>query len=178
VTGILPLFLVAIPAGIVGIVQTGRRPERGRGMAITGLVLGSLWAVFVALGLVALLVEGGLSPAALGSVADAGSTTVGACVADATTAPCSGAHDEEVYAVVRIDDGSWPGEDDVDTQADDACYDAFEPYVGETYDDSDFDYGFYAPDESEWAAGERQAVCVILPYEDDELVGSVRNSGR
>ena len=37
-----PLCLLAIPFGIVGIVNTGKPGTKGRGMAIAGLVIGAV----------------------------------------------------------------------------------------------------------------------------------------
>lgn len=177
VTGILPLFLVAIPAGIVGIVQTGRRPERGRGMAITGLVLGSLWAVVLVVVMVAGLTSSTIGR--LGTVSEAGSTKIGTCLRNQLETTCDTPHDEEVYAVEYLGTTGWPGGSEVADRADDACYEAFEAYVGTSYEDSDFDYGYYAPSRTEWQRGEHRAVCMVLPAPwHDTTEGSARNSER
>jgi hypothetical protein len=62
--------------------------------------------------------------------------------------------------------------------ADEACYDAFEPYVGSSWEWSDLDYGYFLPDQGEWTAGEHRVVCVVLPGTEDALHGSVQGSGR
>lgn len=184
VTGVFALVPVAITCGIVALVQIRKRHERGTGLAISGIVLGGVWAVA---GIVALVV---LASTALGgfegTVRQAGSTTPGTCLdrADDSTGvarvvPCSEPHDGEVYAVVQLPESPWPGEGDLDDAAMDGCQDRYEPYLGRGYYSSDFDYGWFAPDAAEWAAGERRVVCVVLPMWPDDLPGrSVKGSGR
>lgn len=182
VTGLLALVPVAVPAGIVGLVQTGRRRQAGRGLAVGGLVAAGLWTVALA---TALALFADSWDGRLGPVASAGSTSEQQCLASPqgqassrwTTADCAQPHDGEVYLVAPLGDGAWPGQDTVDTRADDACYDAFHPYVGRSYLTSAYDYGFFGPDADEWSAGERRVVCVVLPYDDDVLREPVRGSG-
>jgi hypothetical protein len=40
------------------------------------------------------------------------------------------------------------------------------------------DYGFFAPEQGEWAAGERRVFCAVVPWFDDSLHGSVYHSHR
>jgi hypothetical protein len=182
VCGIFGLFPVAIGAGITALVQISRRHERGSGQAIVGLVLGGLWmlglATFVAFGL------GGAFDYREGSVSRVGVTSVGSCVrlpaggGPGTPVDCASAHDVEVFGVQPLgNDDDWPGEDAVDDEAYDFCDDGFKPYVGEGYLSSDYDYGYYTPDEREWRAGEHRVVCVILPgFGEDSMRGSARKS--
>lgn len=182
VTGLLALVPIAVGAGIAGLVQTSGGRQSGRGLAVGGLVAAGLWTVAIAV-TVALLA--GSQDARLGPVAWAGSTTVEQCLAAPrdeasstwTTADCAAPHDGEVYLVALLGDVDWPGQDAVDARADDACYSAFEPYVGRDYVSSAYDYGWFGPDAVEWSAGQRHAVCVVLPYDDDVLQGPVRGSG-
>jgi hypothetical protein len=71
----------------------------------------------------------------------------------------------------------WPGESDVAYAADTLCEEAFEGYVGTSYDDSELDFEFYAPTEGEWSAGKHQVVCVITAP-DTILDESVKGTGR
>ncbi|AUY49990.1 DUF4190 domain-containing protein [Streptomyces sp. CB01881] len=58
ITGLLCMWPLAIAFGIVALVQIHKRNERGRGMAVTGLVFGSLGALAVLFGVIAVLVTG------------------------------------------------------------------------------------------------------------------------
>lgn len=183
VTGIVALFPIAVVAGIVALVQIRRREQRGTGLAIAGIVLGGLWALFVMLAVIG-FVLGGASPGSLGRVANAGSTTIGSCLEEpakhsslAAVTDCSGPHGAEVFKVTALDGSSWPGYDEVDSLADDLCYDSFDDYVGGSYDSSSYDYAWFAPDDAEWRSGERRVVCVVVPYDQDKLNGSVRGTG-
>lgn len=183
VTGILALFPVAIGAGVTALVQISRRPQGGKGMAIAGLVLGSVWTVLLSLAVIGFLLESGGS-GELGRVAHAGSDRVGACLLEpssdgsvGTPTDCEKGHDAEIYLVKGLgEQQAWPGYDAVKKQAERACKVSFDDYVGESVDSSDFDYGFFFPDEAEWRDGEHRVICVVLPYIDDQLTGSVKDS--
>ncbi len=187
VCGVLPLFPVAIPAGIAGIRQSSRRRERGQGLAIAGLVLGCIWAAVFGLGaLGAALSSTGVPPGSaggLGNVSSVASTTVGSCLSvngDGTTTPvdCSGSHDEEVFDVTTpLGTGAWPGSKGLESGADGECSWSFDAYVGSPADGSEYSYGYYAPDRAEWARGEHRVVCVVLPADGDSLIGSAKGAG-
>jgi hypothetical protein len=185
VTGIFALVPVAIGAGITALVQIHARRQTGLGMAIGGLVMAVLWTV-VGIGVaIAFLIGQSATYGALGRVADAGSTSVGSCLGEpgsedsqATEIECAEEHAAEIYLVEALGEGAWPGYEGVDVSADEACYDAFEPYVGSSWEWSDLDYGYFLPDQGEWTAGEHRVVCVVLPGTEDALHGSVQGSGR
>lgn len=185
VTGLLALVPVAVPAGIIGIVQTTRRRQPGRALAIGGLAASALWVLAATVALVTL---GSAWEPRTGAPSDVGVATVGACL-DApeegsgrwTAASCTDVHDAEVYVVEELEergeDGDWPGEDVVEGQADDTCHAAFEDYVGRSYFTSDHDYAWFTPREQDWSDGERRVVCVVVPFEDDVLHAPARDSG-
>jgi hypothetical protein len=168
VTGLLALVPVAVVAGVVGVVQTSRRRQAGRGLAIGGLVAAGVWTVVLALVAVGVML---LTTSDWDLQAPRGASSTW------TPAGCAEAHDGEVYLVEQLRTDGWPGEDEVAGLADDACFGAFDAYVGRSYDDSAYDYVTFGPDEQEWSAGEHRVVCVIVPFEDDVLHGPVRNSG-
>lgn len=178
-TGVLPLFLVAVPAGIVALVQIHRRREAGTGLAVAGLVLGGLWTVVGGLLLLGFALSG--PSGYLGSFAEAGATAVGQCLAEPRSdgspyrvVDCSARHTAEVSLVEEFDDGPWV-EEELRNGADEACLAAFEDYTGEDYYSSDQEYGFFIPDKAEWESGEQRFVCVITAGIDSDLRGSVRD---
>ena len=181
VAGLLALVPVAVVAGVVGLVQTGRRPQAGRWLAVGGLVAAATWTVVLCV--VAAVFLDDLEPR-LGRVGDVRSTVVGTCLtapaAGATawaSSDCSEPHDGEVYLVEDLGAGAWPGKGEIGGRAEDACYGAFSAYVGRSWMTSDYDYGWFSPDAREWSSGERRVVCVVVPYEDSVLPRSVRGSG-
>jgi hypothetical protein len=192
VSGILAVVPVAIGSGIVALVQINRRRQAGKGMAISGLVMASVWAVVAVLvgvgaaaGMFSGTTPGADSPVSLtGRVADAGSTTtVGSCLAApsaidsiAAGVDCSTPHFAEVYLAQAVPGTDWPGYDKVNQSADDMCHGAFKGYVGSTYEASSYEYDYYSPDQAEWLAGEHRVVCVVVAADQSTLHTSVRNS--
>jgi hypothetical protein len=177
VTGLVGLVPIAIGLGIAALVQISRRGHRGTGLAVGGMCAAGVWTVLIGLFLVAGF-SGTFDYSREGDLADVASTTVGACLDEhpPVVTDCSTPHDLEVYYAPPLRASYWPGEEDVDSQADDLCYEAFDDYVGTSYDWSDYDYTFFAPSETEWLEGRHLAVCVITPL-DDHLTGSVKGSG-
>lgn len=89
---------------------------------------------------------------------------------------CEEPHDNEVYAVVDLDDGDFPGDDAALRDAQDVCLDAFEPYVGASYATSELLATWIVPTEGSWSDGDRAVVCVL--FGDGRLEGSMQDSGR
>jgi hypothetical protein len=179
ITGIVALVPVSIGLAIGALKQTRRRNEAGTRLAVGGIVASGVWTLLIALITVVGLNRGFGFSSREGNLADVASQTVGSCLNEDPPAvsDCSLPHDLEVFYAAPLPPRPWPGEHDVDSAADDICYDTFEDYVGSSYDDSDLDYTFFAPSKSEWLAGRRTVVCVVTPA-DEYLVGSVKNSGR
>lgn len=89
---------------------------------------------------------------------------------------CTEPHDSEAYASIIMDDGDFPGADEVDTQAQDGCLAAFEGYVGTSYDNSKFEISYYYPTEATWANGDREILCVLYDPAG-KSTGSASGSG-
>ncbi len=111
---------------------------------------------------------------------------VGMCVNDADLpetflsiplVDCAQPHDSEVYAIETLDEGPYPGEDEVFRLAEEICLDTFEPYVGISYDRSLFYFGYYWPDKNNWGGGDRDVICVLYD-QNGPIEGSMRGSGR
>jgi Septum formation len=96
---------------------------------------------------------------------------------DGLPADCAASHDAEVYAVVSLPEGTWPGDEAIDAAADEACRSEFEGYVGAAYDDSALYFMYYPPTQDGWATGGREVTCLVFDPEGP-LTGSVRGSGR
>lgn len=175
VVGVLGLVPLAVGLAWGALSQIWRRDEDGAGLALGAIAASALWTLIGAL--VSLAVIASLGPE--GHLRDVPSRTVGACLDGhpRQVTDCSSPHDLEVFYAGRLPDEAWPGDKAVEDNADDRCYVEFLDYVGGNYDDSDYDYSFFVPDSREWAAGERTVVCVIVPFVDDELVGSAKDSG-
>jgi Septum formation len=90
---------------------------------------------------------------------------------------CTEEHTDELFAIAIHTDGSFPGEEEILSRADDACRQAFEGYVGTPYEESDYDFSYTAPSEETWTAGDRESLCFLFDLEGDPLTGSAKDAG-
>jgi hypothetical protein len=189
--------LLAVIFGFVGLSAIRRDAPRvtGRKLAIWGIVLGGIgliaFAVFMVLGLTGALDDESGSSLFLsdGEVVfsdlevgecimlpdDLGGTIRGIEVAD-----CDDPHDGEVFATGDLDPDdsrSFPGLEAAALEVEQACFDAFEPFVGAAYSDSDLDVVYFFPREMSWRF-DSGYVCVAVDPRGVALTGSVEGSGR
>jgi hypothetical protein len=98
---------------------------------------------------------------------------IGTCVndaniplrADLTDVPvvaCTQPHDSELYAIVSVDDGAYPGADLLIEQGQSKCQASFADFVGIDFRSSLLDFHFYYPTPSSWAQGDRTIYCMVF----------------
>lgn len=98
-------------------------------------------------------------------------------VSDIPTVDCSEEHDAQVFAVVDLPDGEFPGDDAVTTSITSECEAAFEGFVGTAPDESALAFDGLGPSEATWAVGDRSIICLAF-YEDlTTVTESFENSG-
>ncbi|MFF1904748.1 DUF4190 domain-containing protein [Kitasatospora sp. NPDC058218] len=203
VTGLLCMWPLSLAFGIVALVQIPKRNERGRGMAVTGVVLGVLGVLVTLVGFLGVLAAGvdasvdadrpARAPKAPpGSVlwsslksGDCYNPPGGAAASedgDVTVlwvlkASCSLPHHGEVAGTARIPEGdglSYPGESRVREGAATLCGPVLTDYALDYWAVPDgMDEVYLYPSRANWKSGERYATCA---YEDRdaEHLGSVR----
>ncbi|MGZ0149204.1 DUF4190 domain-containing protein [Kribbella sp. WER1] len=179
---------VAIGLGIAALVQIRRRPQAGKGMAIAGVVIGSL----VTLGYVALIAlafafgsstddSGAPSP---GSKVYVDELAIGDCFDETGVEDevfrrdCPVEHDGEIVASVTLPPGAYPGDRAIDDAADRACAGPFGSYVGKSRDESELDLAWWTPDKRTWNSGDRRVLCAAYGPGTDKLTGTVKNTHR
>jgi len=124
----------------------------------------------------------------VGGDVDVFSIVVGDCFNDQSTdsseissvpvVPCSGPHDNEIYAETELTGDAYPGDDAVAQQADQYCYDQFETFVGAPYETSALDYYPITPLQSGWEElGDRLVSCAVYDMAGP-VTGTLRGSGR
>ncbi len=94
---------------------------------------------------------------------------------------CSLPHDNEVYLAAEMPDAigaPWPGDDAVRSFADQACLDAFEPFVGLQYELSELELGYLTPTEATWFIPDRRVLCFVFHREGTKLEGSAAGSSQ
>ncbi|MFJ6651678.1 septum formation family protein [Microbacterium sp. NPDC091313] len=196
-------FLVplgGIIAGAVGLAQVKRTGEKGRGLAIAGIVVGSVMTVlsivavvlffaFVIIGAAAQEAQGpsdgGFVDPDQGAPAEVLSLQVGECLDDVASGivssdnlvDCALPHTYEVFADVSVPDGAYPGDDEIGAYAQQECDPAFAAYVGLSYEESTLDYSYVGPSSDTWDQGDRQIAC-LLTDPAGETTGSLQGAAR
>ncbi|NYD72308.1 septum formation family protein [Herbiconiux flava] len=89
---------------------------------------------------------------------------------------CAGPHDFEAFTSFEIDEGEFPGEDAVHSQAQDACIVAMGEFVGLDYSESKLDVQYLTPTEDSWnELDDRTVVCLVYDPAG-KLTGTVENA--
>ena len=178
VLGFIFSLISAIPVAvilcIVALGRIGRLGQKGKGLAIAGLVISGLWVVgFVILGV---LFGTGDEPDrdASGQVTTTQNTRpdklrVGDCVTelkegevkDIKVQPCNQPNGGKVFAVFDLPAGKWPGLATVQSAAEKGCTDRFKASKQQAQSPSDIFY--LHPIEEGWALGDRGTTCLLAP---------------
>ena len=98
-------------------------------------------------------------------------------ITDVPIVECAEPHDNEIYSMEDLPDGSYPGNAAVEEAVVEMCYDGFEAFVGLPYEESTLDFGWLFPTADSWADGDREVVCFVYDYELAKLTGSMANAG-
>jgi hypothetical protein len=190
IAGLLPLAaVVGIVLGIVALNQLRRVVQGGRGLAIAGIVLGSLWLLgWAALITIGVLVDdtdsarAGGGTTSSGRQVEVGDLTAGECfnggtvkdgedVGEVSVVPCSKPHTSQVITVFELPEGSYPGKDEVVDAADRGCSDKADPLVLESRMD-EVDPSFIYPADA-WTWANSRAVQCIADAKSGTVTGSV-----
>lgn len=188
--------LLSVVFGIVALNQIKKTGQRGRGLAIGGLVATGVWLVAIAVAAVAVIAvisanndDSGRDTADDTTVIpDDGEEQIstlelvpGDClnglsgeegVGSLPVTPCTEPHEGEVYAAFDLADGSWPGEDAVFSAAQDGCLSHMESDFPDEWADDEVEVSCLYPAEGTWLTGDREVLCVAY-YGDGPRTGSV-----
>ncbi|WP_052337107.1 septum formation family protein [Nocardioides alkalitolerans] len=81
---------------------------------------------------------------------------------DVPAVPCTEAHDTEVFHSFEMPDGDWPGDDAIDTAAQEECLPAFEEFVGLAYEESTLEVGPITPTQDGWEElDDHEVLCLV-----------------
>ncbi|GAB2942151.1 hypothetical protein GCM10027280_33450 [Micromonospora polyrhachis] len=175
ILGIIGGLVLSVVFGIVALVQIRRRPYRGRGLAIGGLAASASWVLLFVL-FVAAIVMDDADRDADGQVTNGATVSTeqlrpGDCVndlnendymvSDLPAVSCAEPHEGEVYAVVPLPEGDWPGKREVARQAEQSCYVLLTRYAT-AVDPNLLDVFYLAPMERGWMRGDRDIVCIAI----------------
>ncbi|MES5816770.1 DUF4190 domain-containing protein [Streptomyces sp. RG80] len=181
---------VGLVLGLIALSQIRKKGERGKGMAIAGSVLSSvglvLWTLSLTTGAAADFwdgfkdaANGGGSAYSLkkGDCFDSGTGALTGETYDVDEVPCAGAHHGEVFAVVKLPGGAFPGDSAIEDTADDRCYALQEAYAMDAWAvPKNVDVYYLVPSEDSWSFGDREITCLFGNTDEDRsLTGSLRN---
>lgn len=181
---------VGLVLGLIALAQIKKKGERGKGMAIAGSVVSgvglALWVLALTTGAASEFWDGFKGAAsgdgtayalAKGDCFDSPTGNLEGEAYDIDEVPCSGSHDGEVFAVVKLPGGAFPGDDEVTRIADDKCFALSDDYAMDTWalpDDADVYY--FIPSRQSWRFGDREITCAFGSTEENgELTGSLRS---
>lgn len=180
---------VGLLLGVVALVQIRKKGERGKGMAVAGIVLSTIGALLMTLAFTtggARDAWDGFRDAASGAGTtfsvekgecfDAPSGSLEGYAYDVDTVPCQGRHDAEVFANIQMPAGDYPGDDAVTDVADERCYDLSESYAMDSWAlPDDVDVYYFTPTRQSWRYGDREITCMFGNADAEaSLTGSLR----
>ncbi|TDC46070.1 hypothetical protein E1281_28750, partial [Actinomadura sp. KC345] len=175
VTGVLGLVLLAVGFAIAALLRAGGRGEKGKGLAIGGLVASSVWIVG---GLAAVIVAAGSVTSVdrdeSGQVAGEDRVVLeylraGDCFTGfeeettkilVTALPCARPHDGEVVAKLKLPGDEYPGDREIAEQTDEACFQKSLHLQRSRYIKDLEPYNLW-PDRTGWDAGDREVICLV-----------------
>jgi hypothetical protein len=184
--GIVPLVggLLGIVFGAIGISRTKRHRQRGRLMAVAGVLLGCIWlvATLVAVAFVVGVshrdIAGTVTPTDQVSIA---SLHLGDCldhyqptsVSTFKVTACRAPHDAQVYGVIALTNSENPEDAQTRRLADAGCQSRLAPAVGIAIANNQA-YGHRAllPTDQSWRHGGRIVDCVIYSVSGRPLTGA------
>ncbi|MEU9285279.1 DUF4190 domain-containing protein [Streptomyces sp. NPDC048275] len=181
---------VGLVLGIIALAQIKKRGERGKGMAVGGIVMSSLGVALVVLALATGGVRDfwdGIEDAAndsnsafsleKGECFDAPDGGLEGLAYDVDKVPCAGPHDAEVFADFTMSGGSYPGDSEVVDVADAKCYALKDAYAMDIWAvPEDVDVYYFTPTRTSWRLGDREITCMFgNTDENGSLTGSLRN---
>jgi Septum formation len=180
VCGILPTVVLGLVLSVVGLIRTSNPLRRGRGLAMTGLVLSLVWvAGFTAIGVYH---EQHKTPAAAGVEVNPFDLGVGDCfeqppltgqttVHTVSKVPCDQAHNAVITATIEPPNASYPGLSAILNQALQLCHSQVLSYLGRPL--GRLRYAAFAPHQALWESGHKSASCVL--YDPDRnFKGDIR----
>ena len=158
--GVLGGVLISVICGIVGL-NRAKKGQGGRGMAIAGLVLSGLWIVGI-VALVAFLVffdKGTVSATEVKAGDCLKELPASGLVITVDTAPCGEPHTGEIFSVMKMPEGDFPGQFAIE-EYQNKCAPELAKYSPEAAEDPDVGLFVLYPSEDSWGQGDRTVTCI------------------
>ncbi|GGK53982.1 DUF4190 domain-containing protein [Streptomyces flaveus] len=190
VLGILCFLpLIGLILGLIALAQIRRKGERGKGMAIAGMILSGIGTAFLVFafasggaaefweGFKEGAREGATFSVDKGECFDAPGGSLEGVAYDVDEVPCAGEHDGEVFANFQLDNGGYPGDTAITEAADDKCYTLQHTYAMDSWAlPDDVDIYYFTPTRQSWDLGDREISCLFGNVDASAgLTGSLRS---
>lgn len=158
--GVLGGVLISVVCAIVGL-NRANRGQGGRGMAIAGLVLSGLWVLVLLGGLLFYVVTANDTVVATDiKQGDCLKTLPGSTeVSTVQTVGCEESHAGEVFAVLLMPAGEFPGQRAIDEYTD-RCGPELARYSPAAMTDDSVQLYVLYPTAQTWAQGDRAVTCI------------------
>ena len=182
--------LVGLVLGFFALAQIRRKGERGKGMAIAGMILSGIGAAILALALATggaaefwdgfqegrARTENGTFSVDEGECFDTPGGSLEGMAYDVDTVSCDEEHDGEVFANFKMASGSYPGDSEITEAADDKCYTLQYAYAMDTWAiPENVDIYYFTPTRDSWSLGDREISCLFGNVDEKGgLTGSLR----
>jgi putative regulator of septum formation/uncharacterized protein DUF4190 len=173
--------------GFVALSQIKKRNQKGKGLAVAGLVLSVVWVLICGAG-IAFGIMSEPERSADGTVTEGGSVSsvelkLGDClkkvpaegvVTSVDVVPCTQPHGAEVYAVFNLSGTAYPGSDAVIKQSEDGCTERVDVLTAEAQKDDTLEVYYLYPHTSlVWNRGDHSVSCLV-GSETKQYTGSLR----
>jgi hypothetical protein len=171
--GLLGGVLISVVCGIVGL-NKAKQGQGGRGLAIAGLVLSGLWVVLLVVGIIFYFAIGkGTVTATDVKVGDCLKEIPGSTrVMTVDTVGCDQAHAGEVFAVLLMPDGLFPGQPAIE-EYQNKCEPELASYAPNAITDDSVQLYVLYPTAETWGQGDRAVTCIATL--DPPRTGSLKD---
>jgi hypothetical protein len=171
--GVLGGVLISVICGIVGL-KKAKQGQGGRGLAIAGLVLSVLWVLVFAAGIAFYFAVGrGTVTATDVKTGDCLKEIPGSTrVMTVDTVGCDQSHAGEVFAVLMMPDGDYPGQSAIEAYQN-KCEPELSSYAPDAVTDESVQLYVLYPTDETWKQGDRAVTCIATL--DPPRTGSLKS---
>jgi hypothetical protein len=191
VTALTCIPLLGLILGLFGLRQIRRRGDRGKGLAVAGVTINSVWtlaaAALTVLAVVGVVTQGNTRVRDLtagdcfntvhSSLSDYGGAGTPSTTVDVVS--CDTAHDAEAYKVFALDpgpSGGYPGADAIARSASAQCDTYADDYLGGGQRPSGLHIYYFMPPADGWYRGDQSVIC-FFGSPTGKVSGSAKTAG-
>ncbi len=178
VLGLLSVIPLSVIFGIIALVKIGKRPQRGKGLAIAGLCLSGVWLVGL-IAVIAVSAQTASRSSSTGQITKNGHLSVlslrpGDCfqnpsglqpsdtLTQVTAVSCATPHNAQVIALLPVSGSAYPGEAAFKAQATTGCKTAATNDLDKAKLTESMNLLWLYPEPDAWAGGQHSISCLVV----------------